>query len=184
MTGLRLCPLTTHHSPPTIHDSPFYWRSAMRCEQAEELTDGRLVSPSAERNKRPILTVLERVLPRTGLVLEIASGTGQHVVYFAHALKRLSWQPTDRDAECRRSISAWIASENLPNVGRPLDLDVRTLPWPVPAIEAVVGNISPFCGRKPCASRGRPRVPIRALLRAGQAHGAKQRGFRRRAAST
>jgi hypothetical protein len=110
----------------------------MRCEQAEELTDGRLVSPSAERNKRPILTVLERVLPRTGLVLEIASGTGQHVVYFAHALKRLSWQPTDRDAECRRSISAWIASENLPNVGRPLDLDVRTLPWPVPAIEAVV----------------------------------------------
>jgi hypothetical protein len=110
----------------------------MRCEQADELTDGRLVSPSAERNKGPILTVLERVLPPTGLVLEIASGTGQHVVYFARALKRLIWQPTDVDADCRRSISAWLAAENLPNVNRPLDLDVRTSPWPVPAVDAIV----------------------------------------------
>lgn len=109
----------------------------MRCEQADELTNGRLASPSAERNKGPILSVLERVLPRTGLVLEIASGTGQHVVCFARALKHLDWQPTDADADCRRSISAWLATENLPNVHPPLDLDVRALPWPVPAVDAI-----------------------------------------------
>jgi hypothetical protein len=78
----------------------------MRCEPADELPDGRLVVYSADRNRGPILKVLERVLPKTGLVLEIASGTGQHVVHFAQALKGLSWQPTDMDAACRRSISA------------------------------------------------------------------------------
>ena len=93
---------------------------------------------SAERNSGPILKVLERVLPKTGLVLEVASGTGQHVVHFAQALKRLIWQPTDMDAGCRRSISAWLATTNLANVRRPLDLDVRTLPWPVPTLDAIV----------------------------------------------
>jgi hypothetical protein len=75
----------------------------MRCEHAAKLPHGRLHSPSAERNKGPILTVLERVLPRSGLVLEIASGTGQHVVHFARALTELTWQPSDPDANCRRS---------------------------------------------------------------------------------
>ncbi len=78
------------------------------------------------------------MLPKTGLVLEIASGTGQHVVRFARALQGLTWQPTDMDAGCRRSISAWLATANLPNVREPLDLDVRTLPWPVPTPDAIV----------------------------------------------
>ncbi len=110
----------------------------MRCEHAEELPDGRLRSPSAKRNKRPILTVLERVLPKTGLVLEIASGTGEHVVHFAQALKGLSWQPSEPDTDCHRSISAWLATKDLANVRRPLDLDVRKLPWPVPTLDAIV----------------------------------------------
>ncbi len=110
----------------------------MRCEEADSLADGRLVSPSAQRNKGPILGVLERVLPRSGLVLEIASGTGQHVVHFARALAGLTWQPTDPDPDCRRSISAWLAAESLPNVHRPLDLDARRLPWPVSACDALV----------------------------------------------
>lgn len=110
----------------------------MRCEKTEALNDGRLVSPSAERNKGPILAILERVLPSTGLVLEIASGTGQHVVHFARTLERLAWQPTDADPECRRSISAWLTGENLPNVLRPLELDVGRLPWPVAAFDALV----------------------------------------------
>jgi SAM-dependent methyltransferase len=110
----------------------------MRCEHAAELPHGRLHSPSAKRNKGPILTVLERVLPRSGLVLEIASGTGQHVVHFARALTELSWQPSDPDANCRRSISAWLAIENLANIGQPLDLDVCTRPWPSPAPDAIV----------------------------------------------
>jgi len=110
----------------------------MRCEPAEELPDGRLVVSSAERNRGPILNVLERALPKTGLVLEIASGTGQHVLHFAQALKGLSWQPTDMDAACRRSISAWLATAELPNVRQPLDLDVRALPWRVPTLDAIV----------------------------------------------
>jgi len=110
----------------------------MRFERAEELTDGRLVSPSAERNKGPILAVLERILPPSGLVLEIASGTGQHVVHFARALTKLRWQPSDPDADWRRSISAWLAIEGLVNVHQPLGLDVRTRPWPSPAPDAIV----------------------------------------------
>jgi SAM-dependent methyltransferase len=110
----------------------------MRCEPADELPDGRLVVSSAERNRGPILKVLERVLPKTGLVLEVASGTGQHVVHFAKALRGLTWQPTDRDAACRRSISAWLATEELANVRRPLDLDVCELPWRVPTLDAIV----------------------------------------------
>ena len=110
----------------------------MRCEPADEFPDGRLVVSSAERNSGPILEILRRVLPKIGLVLEVASGTGQHVVYFAQALKTLSWQPTEADAVCRRSISAWLITTNLANVRQPLDLDVRTLPWPVPTLDAVV----------------------------------------------
>ncbi|HTN71126.1 MAG TPA: DUF938 domain-containing protein [Methylomirabilota bacterium] len=110
----------------------------MRCEHADELPDGRLVVSSADRNRGPILKVLERVLPKTGLVLEIASGTGQHVVHFAQALSGLSWQPTDMDAACRRSISAWLATAELANVRQPLDLDVRALPWRVPTLDAIV----------------------------------------------
>jgi SAM-dependent methyltransferase len=110
----------------------------MRCEPADELPDGRLVVSSADRNRGPILKVLERVLPKTGLVLEVASGTGQHVVHFAQALKGLSWQPTDMDAACRRSISAWLATAELANVHQPLDLDVRALPWRVPTLDAIV----------------------------------------------
>ena len=98
----------------------------VRCEHADELPDGRLVVSSADRNREPILMVLERALPKTGLVLEVASGTGQHVVHFALALKGLSWQPTDMDAACRRSICAWLATAELANVRRPL-VPIRTL---------------------------------------------------------
>lgn len=102
------------------------------------MTDGRLVSPSADRNKGPILAVLERILPPTGTVLEIASGTGQHVVHFARALGHLTWQPSDVEAECLRSISAWVSAQRLPNILRPIELDVRALPWPVGAVDAIV----------------------------------------------
>ncbi len=84
-----------------------------------------LTAPAAERNKDPILAVLRRVLPDTGLVLEIASGTGQHIVHFAAALPRLAWQPSDPDPEIRASIAAWITETGLPNVRQPLAIDVR-----------------------------------------------------------
>lgn len=105
---------------------------------SERESDGRLTAPAAERNKGPILEVLRRLLPKTGLVLEIASGTGQHVVHFAAALPSLTWQPTDPNAEHLISISAWIRHTGLENVRPPLALDVGDDPWPVGHADAVL----------------------------------------------
>ena len=96
------------------------------------------VSPAAERNAQPILEVLRRFLPKRGNVLEIASGTGQHVVHFARALSEVSWQPSDADPGNLDSIRRWIAHEQLSNVREPLVLEVRLAPWPVTSASAVV----------------------------------------------
>jgi SAM-dependent methyltransferase len=104
----------------------------------EELGDGRWRAPSAERNRGPILEVLMRVLPPRGLVLEIGSGTGEHVAHFAKALPQLTWQPSEPDATFRDSIALWVRHEQLGNVREPLALDVRERPWPVDAADAVV----------------------------------------------
>src|SRR3974390_361049 len=97
----------------------------MRCEDADALADGRLVSPSAERNKGLIAEVLLRALPKTGCVLEVSSGTGQHIVHFARAMTGLVWQPTECDTDCLRSIAAWVASEGLENIKAPPALAVQ-----------------------------------------------------------
>lgn len=104
----------------------------------ERLTDGRWFAPAAERNQAPILEVLARELPQSGLVLEIASGTGQHIARFAQALSGLSWQPSDPDAAFRRSISRWIEFEHLANVKPPLALDARLSRWPIAAAQAII----------------------------------------------
>ncbi|MFP3552826.1 DUF938 domain-containing protein [Paraburkholderia sp. SIMBA_049] len=95
-------------------------------------------APSAERNREPILAVLERVLPATGTVLEIASGTGQHAIHFAAALPHLVWQPSDLDDEARASIAAWTAHSGLANVRPPLALDVCDASWGIEAAAAIV----------------------------------------------
>ena len=95
-------------------------------------------APSAERNKGPILEVLSRVLPARGEVLEIGSGTGQHVAHFAKALPALTFQPSEVDVSRHASIAAWIREEGLANVKPPLAFDVATLPWPVREADAVV----------------------------------------------
>ncbi|SDI40730.1 DUF938 domain-containing protein [Paraburkholderia phenazinium] len=95
-------------------------------------------APATERNREPILAVLRRVLPARGLVLEIASGTGQHVTHFAAALPELVWQPSDPDAEARASIAAWTAHAGLANVLAPLELNVERTPWGVDAAQALV----------------------------------------------
>jgi SAM-dependent methyltransferase len=95
-------------------------------------------SPAAERNKQPILEVLETCLPRSGTVLEIASGTGQHVVHFARALPALTFQPTDTDAELSAAVAARVAAAALGNLLPPLVLDVLDPVWPVSAADAVL----------------------------------------------
>jgi SAM-dependent methyltransferase len=90
-----------------------------------------LTSAAAERNKEPILRVLESVLPASGRVLEIASGTGQHVCHFAAALPGLRWQPTEPDAGSRDAMVARIRGSGLANVDAPIALDVHEPRWPV-----------------------------------------------------
>lgn len=104
----------------------------------EPLAPGALSSPAAERNKEPILAVLRRVLPASGVVLEIASGTGQHAEHFARSLPSLVWQPTEPDAELRAAIAARVTAAGLPNLRAPLALDVESSEWPLATAAAIV----------------------------------------------
>lgn len=96
-----------------------------------------LTSAPAERNKGPIIEVLKRVLPSEGDVLEIASGSGQHVEAFAKAMPGLRWLPSDPDPVARASIDGRIRKEGLTNVEPALDLDVLGH-WAVSFVDAVV----------------------------------------------
>lgn len=98
----------------------------------------RRFAPATARNCDPILDVLGPLLPEAGLVLEVASGTGEHVVHFAQARPGLVWQPTDPSPEARESIAAWAEVEGLPNVRAPLALDAAVEDWPVAHIDAAV----------------------------------------------
>lgn len=96
------------------------------------------LSAAAERNKQPIADVLAHVLPRAGLVLEIASGTGQHAEHFARELPGLTWQPSDSDPEMVAALAARVASAALPNLRPPLALDVHDALPPLEPVAAVV----------------------------------------------
>ncbi|HEY6123653.1 MAG TPA: DUF938 domain-containing protein [Steroidobacteraceae bacterium] len=95
------------------------------------MTPELLTSAAADRNKDPILTVLESVLPYSGSVLEIASGTGQHVCFFAGELPLTRWQPTEPDAAAREAITIRIREAGLENVAQPIALNVLDPHWPV-----------------------------------------------------
>lgn len=87
-------------------------------------------SPAADRNKQPILEVLQKTLPRRGLALEIASGTGEHAAWFGAGLPAWIWQPTDTDPQALPTIAARSAAAGLTNVRVPLLLDVQAPRWP------------------------------------------------------
>jgi SAM-dependent methyltransferase len=103
-----------------------------------ETSDRRLYFPHVARNREPILEVLRRVLPRQGLVLEIASGGGEHAAYFASNLPGVLWQPTDANSEMFESIAAHRAAAGVANLLAPLHLDVTSEQWPVERADAMV----------------------------------------------
>jgi tRNA G46 methylase TrmB len=106
----------------------------------ESTNSSVLTYPAPERNKAPILEVLRRMLPQRGRVLEVASGTGQHIVHFARALPDLAWLPSDPEAPHRDSIQARVAASGLANVAPPLALNVLDRPWPVTQLDAIDCN--------------------------------------------
>jgi cyclopropane fatty-acyl-phospholipid synthase-like methyltransferase len=113
--------------------------------------DQRQLSPSTARNREPILAVLRRVIPAGSRVLEIASGTGEHAMFFASQLPGVHWQPSDPDPTARASTAAWTEATAEVPVEPPLDLDVMQTEWwsrvagPFDAIVAVnMIHISPW----------------------------------------
>ena len=96
----------------------------------------KLYSESCERNQEPILKILQGVLAKQQYVLEIASGTGQHAIYFGRALPHLSWQ-TSELTEKHEGILAWLSEIKLPNVLPPVTLNVNDGKWPVGIVDTV-----------------------------------------------
>jgi hypothetical protein len=95
-------------------------------------------APATERNREPIAAVLREVLPEWGTLLEIASGTGEHAVYFAGLFPDLMWQPTDPDPAALESIAAWREEAGTPNLLEPLWLDAAAYPWTITAADAIL----------------------------------------------
>lgn len=130
--------------------------------------DARRFAPAAQRNRQPILDVLAQVLPPRGLVLEIASGSGEHAAHFAGNLPSLRWQPSDPDPDCRRSIDAHAAAERCRNLLPALELDVTAWPWPVPAADAIVCinmvHISPWAASEGLLAGAGRILPIGGVL--------------------
>ena len=110
--------------------------------------DDRRSAPHVARNAGPIAEVLANVLPGHGLVLELASGSGEHVVHFARAFPKLLFQPSDPEPAALRSIEAWRAEAGLFNLLPAVSLDARAADWPVEQADAVLAinmvHISPW----------------------------------------
>jgi SAM-dependent methyltransferase len=108
----------------------------------------RRSAPAVQRNRDPIVEVLREWLPETGLVLELASGTGEHAAYFAERFPNLEWQPSDVHEDALSSIAAWRAESGLPNFREPLVIDASSSTWPIEQADALLSinmvHISPW----------------------------------------
>jgi hypothetical protein len=108
----------------------------------------RRSAPAALRNREPIAQVLGEWLPQRGLVLEIASGTGEHAVFFAERFPTLEWQPSDIHSDALSSIIAWRDASGLASVRPPLAIDASSRDWPIGNADAVLSinmvHISPW----------------------------------------
>jgi len=105
-------------------------------------------APAAGRNREPIAAMLTEELPMAGLVLEVASGTGEHAVHFARTFPHLTWQPSDPDPAARDSIATWREDEGLANLLGPLALNATDTVWQIERADAVLcinmAHISPL----------------------------------------
>lgn len=102
------------------------------------MTDARRHAPATQRNREPIAAVLRDELPPQGLVLEVASGTGEHAAWFAGLFPTLVWQPSDPDPQALESIAAWGAASHHANLRPPLRLDAAAQDWPVTRADALL----------------------------------------------
>lgn len=112
------------------------------------MKDQRLHAPAALRNRDLILSAVTPYLPASGLILEVASGSGQHCIWFAEKLPQHVFQPSDPNPKARASISAWIASAGLENIRAPIALDAAAKVWPLTKADAIfcinMVHISPW----------------------------------------
>ncbi|HEV7323943.1 MAG TPA: DUF938 domain-containing protein [Bosea sp. (in: a-proteobacteria)] len=100
--------------------------------------DSRQYAPATQRNRAPILAVLREILPAQGLVLEVASGSGEHAIHFAGAFPNLTFQPSDPDPAALASIDAWAGESALPNLRPAIRLDATAPRWPVAEADAIL----------------------------------------------
>ena len=107
-------------------------------EWVSQMADHRQHAPATLRNRDAILGVLRSVLPTTGIVLEIASGTGEHIVHFAQDLAGLIFQPSDPDPDALLSVSAWVEATRSTNVRLPVILDASQPPWPIASANGII----------------------------------------------
>ena len=112
------------------------------------VSGARRSAPAALRNREPIAAVLEEWLPANGLVLEIASGTGEHAIFFAERFSSLEWQPSDIHPDALSSIVAWGDAAPMPNFRAPVTIDAASADWPLDRADAVLSinmvHISPW----------------------------------------
>ena len=102
------------------------------------MSDARRHAPATGRNRDAIAAVLRDELPVSGIVLEVASGTGEHVVHFAGLFPGLSWQPSDPDPSSLDSIAAWRVEADYANIRPPVLLDAGATPWPSERADAIL----------------------------------------------
>ena len=128
---------------------------------------GKRHAPATTRNREAILAVLREELPSSGLVLEVASGSGEHAIHFAAALPALDWQPSDPDPAALASIEAWREEAALPNVRAPVRIDAAA-PWPVDQADAILCinmvHISPWDATRGLMKSAGTVLPLDGLL--------------------
>ena len=105
---------------------------------AEAGAEAKKVAPAVARNRDSITAVLRDVLPTSGKVLEVASGSGEHIVHFACEFPALNWQPSDPEAAALASITAWSAEAGLPNIAPPIRIDAMAADWALARADAIL----------------------------------------------